>query len=226
MRSFVLCVLLVVPVVSYAATALKDATIAVYNRDRVHNEVKYFLAARTVSRMHAEKMQEAMEVLTTQLQQKRTAYELAVSKPGSEAAITAEMEYRLAEGRLDKSLKAASRQRSRIAGELNVQAFEKVRGILREYCVQQDIDLVLRTVGHSYMSKSAEDWVMEEAYFNVMYASSELDITDDFIAFANGRFAAEQMSREREAAEAATETADTANEDGATPIEVLPAPND
>lgn len=77
---------------------------------------------------------------------------------------------------------------NREKGEVLQTTVRDCLGLLDTFCQERDIDLVIRTVAG--LKDAQKSIALPE--LQVLYASPALDITEDFIAFANARFSPDE----------------------------------
>ena len=128
------------------------------------------------------KMEEQLQAFDNQLQ---------VLSPGSEKFAQTQDDLETTKVKLEMLVKRTKSGLDRRHGQLLKETYDQLRGHLKEYCKEQGIMLVTLAPNPELVAPNSTDVQMQLGLQTSLYYDPSLDITEAFIAFANGRSASD-----------------------------------
>lgn len=115
---------------------------------------------------------------------------LEVLSPSSEKHAQTEEEFQILKIKRELLSKRAGKFLDRSHGALLKECYAVLRGHLAAFAKERHIKLVLLAPNADLPNAGSNELLMQLGMQNALYYDATLDITEPFIAFANGRFAA------------------------------------
>lgn len=175
----------------WAAEAKPTAAvrIAVLRLDETIRNSKFYLTRLEQLKKDQAEAQAALKKMEEQLQ----AYDnqLQVLSQGSDKFVQIQEELETTKVKRELLVKRTKGGLDRRHGVLLKETFDQLRGHLKEYCKEQGIMLVTLAPNPELVAPNSTDVQMQLGLQTSLYFDPSLDITEAFIAFANGRSASD-----------------------------------
>ena len=161
--------------------------IAVLRLDEAIRNNKFYLGRLEQLKKDQAEAQAALKKMEEQLQ--AFDNQLQVLSPGSEKFTQIQDDLETTKVKREMLVKRTKSGLDRRHGVLLKETYDQLRGHLKDYCKEQGIMLVTLAPNPELVAPNSTDVQMQLGLQTSLYFDPSLDITEAFIAFANGRTA-------------------------------------